>query len=471
MASENTHEQIIAALQALRQYALEQTAGQGIAVGLDYHEEDSALVRFANSAVSLNTSEHLVRLTITACQDRRRASCQLITHLERMDEMQRGIDTALELVQHAQPLNYQPTIPTYTENFSDESAWDPALAQISNAERLEHFNQAVAGLESDEIVASGIFSSGATTRAMLYTTSEHSQFFRLSDAQVIAVLTHRRLKWEAIAEGSAQRKTDLDSTRINHDLATLVEHYQNDTPQQLPLGRYNIVFGPAATAEMLSMMNYIGFDGGIMKRGYSFLSEAQIGQRVFSEQFNLYDDPARRETYPFRRDFTGLPRQRCPVFAGGVFQGFTWQQDDADEFGARPTGHSVDHLSLALEGGTQDGAGSLQELLALPRESDLLYIPYLHYMNIVNPSKALITASSRFGALLLRADGTVGVPYNVRLTQSLLDIFGERLARLSRQTVAYNTSQSYGRRDPTAAIVPVCVRVIDLEISHANAAY
>ena len=471
MTAENHKELILDTLQTLRKYALGKAKLRGLEIGLHYYEEDSYLMRFANSAISLNTSEHLIRLVITAYEGRKRASYELIIDLSNLAEMKHGVDTAIELVKHAQPLNYQPTIPIYAETFSDETNYDPALAQISNAERLAYFNQAAAGLETDEIRLSGIFSSGSTISAMNCTTSEHTQFFRLSDAQVIAVLVHAGLKWEVIAEGSAQCKTDLDSGRLNQDLETLVAHLQNNAPQQLPLGRYDIIFGPAAIAEMLSVMNYIGFSGGMMKRGYSFLSEAQVGKKVFSEQFTLSDDPTRRETYPFRRDFYGLPRGHFPIFERGIFQGFTWTQDDADEFNDRPTGHSVDHISLVLAGGSQDGAASLQELISMPRERDLLYIPYLHYMNIVNPSKAVITASSRFGARLLRQDGSVGIPYNVRLTQSLLDVFGEKVDWLARQTVAYNTSQSYGRRDPTAVIVPACMCVKDLEISHSNASY
>ncbi len=70
----------------------------------------------------------------------------------------------------------------------------------------------------------------------------------------------------------------------------------------------------------------------------------------------------------------------------------------------------------------------------MPRDKSALYIPFLHYMNIVNPSKGIITASSRFGALYLNQDGSVEVPYNVRLTQSLLDIFGDKVAWLSEAT-------------------------------------
>ena len=107
----------------------------------------------------------------------------------------------------------------------------------------------------------------------------------------------------------------------------------------------------------------------------------------------------------------------------------------------------------------------------MPRENDILYIPFLHYMNIVNPSKGLVTASSRFGTLLLKKDGSVVVPYNVRVTQSLLDIFGDKVAWLSKSQAVNNTSMSYGARNPTAIVVPAFIQVNDLEISHSNSSY
>ena len=457
---------ILETLEDLRAYALD----KGVEATFLYHEEDSYLMRFANSAISLNTNEHLIRVDVTAYQDRQRASYELITSLDNLEEMKRGVDIAAEMVEHAQPLSYSPTVPVYEESFSDESAYDPALATLGNEERLAFFNQAADGLETDEVRLSGIFSCGANTIAQINTRSEHTQYFKTSDAQINTVLSHDRLKWEVSAEQSAQKLGDLDAEAIRRDLGFLVEHYEHDAPQRLPLGSYHVVFGPAAIAEMLSVMGWIGYDGGLMKRGYSCLREEQVGERVFSPRFTLTDDPARIETFPFRRDLMGMDRRRFPIFVDGVFQSFVWSQDEADEFDAQPTGHTVPHYSIVMEGGGA-ATSTLQELVAMPREKDVLYIPFLHYMNIVNPSKGLITASSRFGALLLKKDGSVVVPYNVRLTQSLLDIFGDKLAWLSEKQVVANTSSSYGARNPTAIIVPALMQVDGLEISHSNPSF
>ena len=464
-------ERIFQTLSDLRAYARQ----KGYEATFLLHEEDSHLMRFANSAISLNTNEHLLRLEITTYQDKKRASYELITDLSKLEEMKQGVDTAAEMAQHVQPLTYQPTIPTFTTTFTDETAYDPTLAEISNAERLAYFNRASAGLELPtqniaSLKLSGIFSSGANIIAQTNTRSEHIQYFITSDAQVTAVLSHARLKWEVDAEQSAQVKADLDPEAVQRDLAYLVHHYQQDTPTQVPLGSYDIVLGGSAIADLLNFMNWIGFNGGMMKRGISFMKEEHVGKPVFSNKLTLVDDPRRRETFPFARDLTGMPRQPYPLIMQGIFQGFTWAQDDADEFNAKPTGHTLPHKSLVVAGGDFH-ASTLEELVNAPREKDLLYIHYLHYMNIVNPSRGIITGSSRFGALLLKADGSVAVPYNVRLTHSLLDIFGDRVAWFSQATLPLNTSSSYGGRNTTAIIVQAFMSVNDLTISTSNSSY
>lgn len=248
-------EKIISTLNELRKFALD----KGITAGFFYHEEDSALMRFANSAISLNTNEHLVRLEITAYEGNKRASYSMITSPDALEDMKKGVLQAAEIVKHAQPLSYTPTIPVYEETFIESIAYDPDLAGISNAEKLDYFNQAVAGLESDQVKLGGIFSSGKNVIAVMNTKSEHALAFVSSDAQITMVLSHKTLKWEVIAEQSAQKKADLNPAQLHGQLSYLLGHYQNDTAEQIPLGEYDMVFGPAATAELVSVMNRIGF--------------------------------------------------------------------------------------------------------------------------------------------------------------------------------------------------------------------
>ena len=205
-------------------------------------------------------------------------------------------------------------------------------------------------------------------------------------------------------------------------------------------------------------------------QGYSFLKEEDQNKLLFSEQVSLRDDPTEVELYAQNADRFGLERKPFPLVSQGHFQAFMWDQDSADEFGKTPTGHDVSHASLVMDAGGRE-INTLKALIEMEREEDILYIPYIHYMNVVNPTQGMITGSSRFGALFLKKDGSVQVPYNVRLTQKFYDFFGERVQWMSQKQVAYNVSSSYGRRDPTALKVPRFICVKEIEISHSNPSY
>ena len=95
---------------------------------------------------------------------------------------------------------------------------------------------------------------------------------------------------------------------------------------------------------------------------------------------------------------------------------------------------------------------------ALAKDQDILYVPYIHYMNAVNPSKGLLTGSSRFGALFFKRDGSIEVPYNVRLTHSFQDFW--RSTGLDEPAANCLQCQRLLRaRNPTAFLLPrfVCV--------------
>jgi hypothetical protein len=91
-------------------------------------------------------------------------------------------------------------------------------------------------------------------------------------------------------------------------------------------------------------------------------------------------------------------------------------------------------------------------------------------MNVVNNTEGIVTCCSRFGALLLRADGTVAVPFNVRMTEKVSNLFGN-IAWLAAATTAVNTSGTYGRRNATAVVTPVFMQADKVSITHTNPSF
>ncbi len=457
--------QIISKLRTLRDYAI----AQGAKAHLEWKAEDSHLVRYANSAISLNTNERLTVLEVTVFDDHKIASSVLIVDENDLDTMKATVDKAIGMLAFASPLSYQPSIPVIEKTTIYEEVYDPEIEALSSEEVVAFVNEATKGLETDDILLSGNFSYGVATTASISTETPEVVFTRKTDVGITLVLASDQRKWEVNAEQFVSHKRDLDAKALHDRLSWLVELYTTMPEGRLPEGPYRVVLGPAATAEYLSFLGWVGYSAGSMKRGYSMFKEDDIGKKVMSDRFTLIEDPSMLETFPSPVDSFGREREKRAIYDNGVLTGFIWEQQSADEFGGTPTGHDVPNLSLVLAGGDVDAA-LIQEFAKLPRDCDILYVPYLHYANIVNPTEGLVTGVSRFGALYLKQDGSIMLPYNVRFTERLDEIFGEKLTWLSKELVPYGSSSSYYGRAPYAHLVPAlaCFDGVQVEISNES---
>lgn len=442
---------------------------QGITAEFWVHAEHSTLVRLANSAISLNTSEDLCQVTVTACRGNARGTCSVMAPPNERERLYAAVHTADEIARHATPTTYPRTLKPIAPLPDDDAGFDPPLHQLTADQKLAYLEAAVVGVESPQERIAGMLSSGAVWEAAGNTLSDTVVFHALTDAAVALVVSHTDARWELQSTQSATSVSELQPPRVREELSLLLAQYHAAPAQPLPLGRYDVIFGREAIAELLMMCCWLGFNGGNCRRRRTFLTENDLGKQVFSEAVNIVDDPTQRATFPYAFDVHGVARKPFPFVSRGVFTAFFWDRDSADEFGQAETGHSVPAFSLTLAPGTAP-VRTLAELLAMPRDRDLLYIPTLHYMNVVHETEGIITCCSRFGALLLCRDGRLIVPYNVRMTEKLSHIFGN-IAWLSREQVAVNVSSTYGLRTPTACLVPSFICVGGVSITHANTSF
>ncbi len=430
------------------------------------HTEQSHLMRFANSAISLNTREDIMRLTIVAYRSNAKGSYSLVTHPRQLAAMKQAVLAADESARHSSPVNYTLTLTPLPAHPDDDLHFDKDLLYLSPDQKLAYINQAVKGFESEHIVLSGMFSSGAVWQATANTLSDIILFHATTDANISLVLSHNIDKWEISSGQSAAAVSDLNPASVHEELSILLSHFTSDSPVELTPGSYDVVFGREALTDFIGVCNWIGFSGGSARRNMTFLQDKHLHQKVFRDSLTIIDDPACVSTFPYAFDTNGLKRNPFPLVENGVFKSYFWDRDSADEFGEKETAHSVPAMSITVAPGTST-ITSLADLVTMPRTSDILYFPYLHYMNVVNATQGIITGCSRFGALLLKKDGKVAIPYNVRLTESILNLFNN-IDWLSSQQIATNTSGTYGERCPTAMLLPRFVKINNVSITRSN---
>lgn len=433
------------------------------------HYERGSLLRFAQSAVSLNTHEDSVHITVTAYQGNACGTCEITSHIDDHAAMERAVLQAHDIARHATPTQYDRTFTALPEQPDDDALYSAALADTSSEDQLAYVQSAMDGVENDALSLSGIISSGGIMQATGNTLSDVILFHAMSDANTSLVLQHKEERWEIAAGQSAVRTNDMQPAIVRNKLKELAEIYMTKAPVEMTPGEYTVVFGADALAELAGMMQYIGFNGGMCKRQRTFLKEEHIGTEVFDSHISIIDDPSVADTYPYAFDLNGITRSRFPLVENGVFKQFVWDRDSADEFDEKETGHTVPESSIVIAGGDVN-CSNVNSLINISRDTDVLFLPHLHYMNIVNPTQGIVTCSSRFGALVLRKDGSVDVPYNVRMTENFFTVF-KNIDWLSSAQTVVNTSSSYGERNPSAVVVPSFTQVNGVHITHANTSF
>lgn len=454
------------ALLTLRDYAL----SKGLQARLSLHREHSHLVRLANGSVSLNTSEQVTTLSVLAYDGPRSASSQRILDISDQAALCATVDQAQAMLAHASPLSFTPTFPVIAQDSHFDANYDPALAFISNEDILAYLNTVSLDLEDDDIRMGGSFSVGSTEGCTLSTATPFAVSHRLSDAQITLVLASEKDKWEINAEQSAEKLHDLNPDALHRRLAYLKDKYLNCPATRLPLAPYKVVFGPAAVAEYFSFLTALGLSGSGLMRGSSYNRLEDVGRLRLSPQVTVEEGPGIPGAFALPTDSFGRSRNKTAWYDQGVLTGFLWDQGGADEFNQQATGHDLPSESFALLPGDR-AVYDMQDLsLLAQKEGDLLYVPYLHYTGVVSATKGLITGTSRFGALLYKQDGSIQVPYNVRFTEKLTDIFGSKLVWLSDRQTAYNISNTYEARCPKALVVPqlMCCDGVRVEISNQS---
>jgi predicted Zn-dependent protease len=210
-------------------------------------------------------------------------------------------------------------------------------------------------------------------------------------------------------------------------------------PIELEPETYDVILEPAAVAELLEWMSFIGLNSKAIEDKTSFLVD-RMDQAITGPQITLVDDgidnPA--DKVPF--DVEGTPKRRTVLIDKGVAKEMVFDRLYGHRSGRSSTGHAVGvglgteagafPTSLCLEGGTD----SRQSLIEKVERG--LWITRFHYVNgMLRPKRAVMTGLTRDGTFLIENGRLARGIKNLRFTDSVLEAF----ERIDGLTVARST--------------------------------
>ncbi|MHB0935230.1 MAG: metallopeptidase TldD-related protein [Armatimonadota bacterium] len=434
---------------------------EGIQAEFNFHRERSSLIRLGNSAVALSTSEELTRFGVRVQDGRRIGVYALTGDITSEEPLRRALHKAAEICAASPEKEYEPIFGEVEEAVDDSRGFDPALEAMPPEEKIELCAKVIGTISPRGAYEfSGSWTSGSTEYYYTTTANDREAYRRLTDGRLVLAIQEQRRKWEMYNEQSGKEAAAFSADTAIAEFDSLLPLYESQPGWAPPLGNMRVVFGPQAIGKLMTVIILGGFSGRMYEEQQAYTSGKSFSEQLFSPQVSITDEPDHPRVYGRPFDFNGRRRRHFALVDSGVFCGLMYDSQTAAKYGKAPTGHDN---AADLVFATGDAPAGLAAAFALAGEG--LYIPYLHYVHMPEPSKGMVTGSSRFNALRIDGGRPTSPLFSVRVTDSVVNMLSHVVAVASRP-VSLDVSTSYERRNPEALSVPeylICdnVRISD----------
>ncbi|MBM3314773.1 hypothetical protein FJY71_02875 [candidate division WOR-3 bacterium] len=434
---------------------------QGLNAEFSFHRERSSLIRLANSAVALSTSEELTRLDVSVQDGRKVGAYTLLADIVSKDQLAACLARARENCAAALPKDYDPIFGTVQEGADDSRGFDPALEALAPEAKAALCAEVIGKVgPRGGYSFSGSWSTGSTEVYYATTANDNKAYRRLTDGRLALVLKHQDKKWELQVEKSQQRAGEFTAGDVIAGFDSMLPLYDSQPGYKTAVGRQRVLFGPQAVAQLAGLSIWGGFSGRGWEEKRTFTSQNKPGDKLFSDLVSIYDDPADPHVFSMPFDFNGNRRRRFAIVEQGVFKALCYDSPTAAKYGRKPTGHDLMAWDLVFA----TGAGPTGLEAALELAGDALYIPHLHYIHMPDQAKGIFTGSSRFNARRVEGGRFTAPLLSSRVTDSIPNVLSHVIA-VSSRAVSQNESSTYDRRAPEAYSVPEWLLCDEVRIS------
>lgn len=192
-------------------------------------------------------------------------------------------------------------------------------------------------------------------------------------------------------------------------------------PVEIAPGPKTVILDSYAAGAILGFVGEIGFGAKAFLEKRSFLTR-RLGKKVASSKVTLADDAMHPDMVRSFFDHEGVRKSRVTLINHGKACGMVTDSETAPKVESINTGHALPQPNncgplpthLVLEAGTS----SLKRMIASTKDG--IYVRRLHYVNVVEPMRMVLTGMTKDGTFLIR-DGKLTHPVqNLRFTESAL---------------------------------------------------
>lgn len=406
---------------------------------------DSALTRFANSAIHQNVAETDAEVRVRVVYGKKIGVASSNNLLP--DALKTTVDTARAIAQRQrenpnfkslpgpQPIQRAEGYVERTANFTPEQR-----AQVVNVlcRRAKEKGLAAAGAFSTTAFELAVANSLGVFAYHPGTVADINAVMMADNGSGYASFTHQdagRVNAESIANEAVQKALKARN------------------PTTIEPGDYTVLLEEYAATDLLDFFAFLSFSALAVQEERSFL-KGRFGEKVMDDRVTIWDDGHSNATIPLPFDFEGVPRQAVTFVDKGVARDVVYDTATAQKENKQSTGHSLPAPNtmgpLALNMMMAPGEQTKHEAIKSVERG--IWVTRFWYTRVVHPLKVLITGMTRDGTFLIE-NGEITRPVrNLRFTTSYLDALNNVRA-IGKDTKLFRDDWSGAARTVPALLV------------------
>ncbi len=387
--------------------------------------DSTALTRFTKNYIHQNVAERDYTVTVRVIFGKKIGS--VTTNFLHDDSLKEAVEDAAAIAKLQPPNEEFEGLPE-PEPLPDVDCFVPETDSFSAKSRALAVKEVVEVAKERGFEASGAFSTGTMELAV-----GNSRGVRAYNVSTYAALSTVMMGADGsgYAEASGRDVREIrpgEVARIARDKCAMAQN-----PVSIAAGEYEVVLEPLAVAMLLSYLGRAGFSALAVREGRSFLT-GRLGQKLFDEKFNMWDDGLDPRGFPIPFDLEGVPKRKVTLVENGVAKELVYDYNTAKKEGRKSTGHGGFRgwgpMPVNLFMG--EGTATLEEMIRSTKRGIL--VTRFHYTNMAHPLKVLITGMTRDGTFLIEDGYITKAVKNFRFTESALRVFST-LDMIGRETV------------------------------------